>query len=136
MLSSVSGLDVDPRKLQVTNFWDPSIFPNNPKGEIEQGKNLAEAAKAAGVKFIIYRFVPPSCVSLQCLLVNRHVQLASKCKQGFERKIHQDSSLRLCVPPVGVSRSRWTDLNADKALVEDHIRESGVPHAFLHTGTA
>jgi len=81
----------------VTNFWDPAIFPNNPKGEIEQGKNLAEAAKAAGVKFIIYSSLPNS----------------SKISNGKYTKIlHFDY----------------------KAQVEDHIRESGVPHAFLHTG--
>ncbi|KAJ7159195.1 hypothetical protein C8R43DRAFT_994133 [Mycena crocata] len=39
----------------VTNFWDPEVFPADPegKGEITQGKNLVDAAKAVGVKFFI-----------------------------------------------------------------------------------
>jgi uncharacterized protein YbjT (DUF2867 family) len=81
----------------VTNFWDPSVFPNNPKGEIEQGKNLVEACKAAGVKFLVFSSLPN----------------ASKLSNGKYTKIlHYDH----------------------KAIVEDYIRESGVPHAILHTG--
>lgn len=40
-----------------TNFWDPEVFPADHKGagEITQGKNLVDAAKAEGVKFFIWR---------------------------------------------------------------------------------
>ncbi|KAJ6612425.1 hypothetical protein B0H10DRAFT_2436983 [Mycena sp. CBHHK59/15] len=39
-----------------TNFWDPEVFPADHmgKGEIEQGKNLVDAAKEVGVKFFIW----------------------------------------------------------------------------------
>jgi len=40
---------------QVTNFFDPSIYSANQKGEIEQGKNLIAASKAVGIKFFIWR---------------------------------------------------------------------------------
>ncbi|KAJ7101248.1 NAD(P)-binding protein [Mycena belliarum] len=44
----------------VTNFWDPSVFPGTPNGsgEVEQGKNLVDAAKEAGVKFFIWSGLP------------------------------------------------------------------------------
>ncbi|KAJ7092977.1 hypothetical protein B0H15DRAFT_929769 [Mycena belliarum] len=44
----------------VTNFWDPEIFPADPKGkgEITQGKNLVDAAKAEGVKFFMWSSLP------------------------------------------------------------------------------
>jgi len=42
----------------VTNFWDPTVFPANPKGEIEQGKNLVDAAKEVGVKFFVWSSLP------------------------------------------------------------------------------
>ncbi|KAJ6511251.1 hypothetical protein DFH09DRAFT_270595 [Mycena vulgaris] len=43
-----------------TNFWDPEVFPADPKGkgEITQGKNLVDAAKDAGVKFFIWSSLP------------------------------------------------------------------------------
>ncbi|KAF7350606.1 NmrA domain-containing protein [Mycena sanguinolenta] len=43
-----------------TNFWDPEVFPADPegKGEITQGKNLVDAAKAEGVKFFIWSSLP------------------------------------------------------------------------------
>ncbi|KAJ7445321.1 hypothetical protein FB451DRAFT_1148856 [Mycena latifolia] len=43
-----------------TNFWDPEVFPADPKGkgEITQGKNLVDAAKEAGVKFFIWSSLP------------------------------------------------------------------------------
>ncbi|KAJ6571262.1 NAD(P)-binding protein [Mycena capillaripes] len=46
----------------VTNFWDPSVFPGTPNGigEVEQGKNLVNAAKAEGVKFFIWSGLPSS----------------------------------------------------------------------------
>ncbi|KAJ6610611.1 NAD(P)-binding protein [Mycena sp. CBHHK59/15] len=46
----------------VTNFWDPSVFPGteNGKGEIEQGKNLVDAAKGTGVKFFVWSGLPSS----------------------------------------------------------------------------
>jgi len=43
---------------QVTNFWDPSIYPGNPKGELEQGKNLVNASKEVGVKFFVFSSLP------------------------------------------------------------------------------
>jgi len=39
----------------VTNFFDPSIFPKNPQGEIVQGKNMIDASKEVGVKFFVFR---------------------------------------------------------------------------------
>ncbi|KAF7320716.1 NmrA domain-containing protein [Mycena chlorophos] len=44
----------------VTNFWDPAVFPADPKGagEITQGKNLAEAAKEEGVKYFLWSSLP------------------------------------------------------------------------------
>ncbi|KAF7350614.1 NmrA domain-containing protein [Mycena sanguinolenta] len=44
----------------VTNFWDPEVFPADPKGkgEITQGKNLVDAAKAEGIKFFIWSSLP------------------------------------------------------------------------------
>jgi len=42
----------------VTNFMDPANYPANPKGEIEQGKNLVDAAKEAGVKFVVWSSLP------------------------------------------------------------------------------
>ncbi|KAJ7121677.1 hypothetical protein C8R44DRAFT_671584 [Mycena epipterygia] len=46
----------------VTNFWDPSVFPgtDNGEGEIRQGKNLVDAAKAVGVKFFVWSGLPSS----------------------------------------------------------------------------
>ncbi|KAJ7890094.1 NAD(P)-binding protein [Mycena olivaceomarginata] len=43
-----------------TNFWDPEVFPADPKGagEITQGKNLVDAAKEVGVKFFIWSSLP------------------------------------------------------------------------------
>ncbi|KAF7350615.1 NmrA domain-containing protein [Mycena sanguinolenta] len=43
-----------------TNFWDPEVFPADPagRGEITQGKNLVDAAKAEGVKFFIWSSLP------------------------------------------------------------------------------
>ncbi|KAJ6560478.1 hypothetical protein B0H10DRAFT_1845711 [Mycena sp. CBHHK59/15] len=43
-----------------TNFWDPEVFPadHTGKGEIEQGKNLVDAAKEVGVKFFIWSSLP------------------------------------------------------------------------------
>ncbi|KAJ7665608.1 hypothetical protein B0H17DRAFT_1090698 [Mycena rosella] len=46
----------------VTNFWDPAVFPGTPNGsgEIVQGKNLVDAAKAVGVKFFVWSGLPSS----------------------------------------------------------------------------
>ncbi|KAJ7263602.1 NAD(P)-binding protein [Mycena haematopus] len=43
-----------------TNFWDPEVFPADPegKGEVTQGKNLVDAAKAEGIKFFIWSSLP------------------------------------------------------------------------------
>ncbi|KAF7297019.1 NmrA domain-containing protein [Mycena indigotica] len=44
----------------ITNFWDPSVFPADPKGagEITQGKNLVDAAKEEGVKYLLWSSLP------------------------------------------------------------------------------
>ncbi|KAJ7059697.1 NAD(P)-binding protein [Mycena amicta] len=44
----------------VTNFWDPTVFPADPKGagEITQGKNLVDAAKEEGVKYFLWSSLP------------------------------------------------------------------------------
>jgi uncharacterized protein YbjT (DUF2867 family) len=42
----------------VTDFFDPTIYPNNLKGEIEQGKNLVDAAKEVGIKFFVWSSLP------------------------------------------------------------------------------
>ncbi|KAF7373103.1 NmrA domain-containing protein [Mycena sanguinolenta] len=49
----------------VTNFWDPAVFPATPNGigEVEQGKNLVDAAKAVGVKLFIWSNVASSTVN-------------------------------------------------------------------------
>ncbi|KAK7008462.1 NmrA domain-containing protein [Favolaschia claudopus] len=41
-----------------TNFWDPDIYPANPKSEVTQGKNLVDAAKEVGVSFFLYSSLP------------------------------------------------------------------------------
>ncbi|KAJ7760843.1 NAD(P)-binding protein [Mycena maculata] len=48
----------------VTNFWDPSVFPGttNGEGEIQQGKNLVDAATAVGIKFFVWSGLPSSKV--------------------------------------------------------------------------
>ncbi|KAJ7607562.1 hypothetical protein FB45DRAFT_877728 [Roridomyces roridus] len=42
--------------VQVTNFWDPSVYPGTPNGEREvtQGKNLVDAAEEVGIKFFLW----------------------------------------------------------------------------------
>ncbi|KAJ6626353.1 hypothetical protein B0H10DRAFT_2429932 [Mycena sp. CBHHK59/15] len=54
---AIKGSDV---VFGTTNFWDPTIFPadHTGKGEIEQGKNLVDAAKEVGVKFFIWSSLP------------------------------------------------------------------------------
>ncbi|KAI0248748.1 hypothetical protein BJV78DRAFT_1233113 [Lactifluus subvellereus] len=42
----------------VTDFFDPKIYPNNLKGEIEQGKNLVDASKEVGIKFFVWSSLP------------------------------------------------------------------------------
>ncbi|KAJ7289518.1 hypothetical protein C8J57DRAFT_1445540 [Mycena rebaudengoi] len=44
----------------VTNFWDPEVFPadHTGKGEIVQGKNLVDAAKEVGIKFLVWSTLP------------------------------------------------------------------------------
>ncbi|KAF7362759.1 NmrA domain-containing protein [Mycena venus] len=44
----------------VTSFWDPEVFPADPKGkgEIIQGKNLVDAAKEVGIKLFIWSSLP------------------------------------------------------------------------------
>jgi hypothetical protein len=50
----------------VTNFFDPSIIGGNPSGEIDQGKNLVDAAKEVGVKFFVWRSVNGLSFELNC----------------------------------------------------------------------
>ncbi|KAJ7513285.1 hypothetical protein B0H11DRAFT_2213797 [Mycena galericulata] len=42
----------------LTNYFEPSIYPGNPEGEIQQGKDLIDAAKEAGVKFFVFSSLP------------------------------------------------------------------------------
>jgi len=42
----------------VTDFFDPTIYPKNLKGEIEQGKNLVDASKEVGIKFFVWSSLP------------------------------------------------------------------------------
>ncbi|KAJ7451348.1 hypothetical protein FB451DRAFT_1525714 [Mycena latifolia] len=83
----------------MTNFWDPEVFPADPKGkgEITQGKNLIDVAKETGVKFFIWSSLPN----------------ATKESNGlYTHGYHVDN----------------------KAVIEDYLRASGVPHAVLLTG--
>ncbi|KAJ7092981.1 NAD(P)-binding protein [Mycena belliarum] len=83
----------------VTNFWDPEVFPADPKGkgEITQGKNLVDAAKAEGVKFFMWSSLPN----------------ATETSKGLYKHIYHVDN---------------------KAIIEDYLRASGVPHAVLLTG--
>ncbi|KAJ7752599.1 NAD(P)-binding protein [Mycena metata] len=83
----------------VTNFWDPEIYPADLKGsgEILQGQNLVDAAKAVGVKFFIWSSLPN----------------ATKESKGlFPNVYHLDN----------------------KAVIEEYLKSSGIPHAILLTG--
>ncbi|KAJ7278856.1 NmrA-like family-domain-containing protein [Mycena rebaudengoi] len=83
----------------VTNFWDPEVFPADHagKGEIEQGKNLVDAAKEVGIKFFIWSTLPN----------------ATKISNGkYSQVYHVDN----------------------KAIVEDYLKESGVPNASIGPG--
>ncbi|KAJ7618904.1 hypothetical protein DFH06DRAFT_1342476 [Mycena polygramma] len=42
----------------VTNYFDPSKFPAKAPSEIQQGKNLVDAAQEAGVKFFVFSGLP------------------------------------------------------------------------------
>jgi uncharacterized protein YbjT (DUF2867 family) len=42
----------------ITDFFDPTIYPNNLKGEIEQGKNLVDASSEVGIKFFVWSSLP------------------------------------------------------------------------------
>ncbi|KAJ7099877.1 NAD(P)-binding protein [Mycena crocata] len=83
----------------VTNFWDPEIYPLDPKGkgEIVQGKNLVDAAKEVDVKFFIWSSLPNS---------------TKESKGLFPNVYHLDN----------------------KAVIEEYLKASGVPHAILLTG--
>ncbi|KAF7329342.1 NmrA domain-containing protein [Mycena kentingensis (nom. inval.)] len=83
----------------VTNFWDPAIFPADPKGagEITQGKNLVDAAKEEGVKYFLWSSLP---------------NISKESKGLYKHVYHCDN----------------------KALIEDHLRASGVPHSIIFTG--
>ncbi|KAJ7105078.1 NAD(P)-binding protein [Mycena crocata] len=56
--SLVAALQGSEAVFGITNYFDPSIFRANPAGEIEQGKNLVDAAKVAGVKFFVFSSLP------------------------------------------------------------------------------
>ncbi|KAJ7096091.1 hypothetical protein C8R44DRAFT_748948 [Mycena epipterygia] len=56
--SMVNALRGSEAVFGLTNYFEPSIFPGNPTGEIQQGKNLVDAAKEAGVKFFVFSSLP------------------------------------------------------------------------------
>jgi hypothetical protein len=60
--------------IKVTNFWDPSIFPDRPEGEIEQGKNMVDAAKDVGVKFFVWRYDTLTVFVCVCAILNLPAQ--------------------------------------------------------------
>ncbi|KAJ7302719.1 hypothetical protein DFH08DRAFT_1089644 [Mycena albidolilacea] len=93
---------------KVTNFWDPAVYPADATGksEIEQEKNLVDAAKEVDVKFFIWRSHKDSTNTSATMIVRIF-------------KVHCANSQRL---------------GADKAMVEAYLRASGVPFAVLHTG--
>ncbi|RIB25718.1 hypothetical protein C2G38_2165233 [Gigaspora rosea] len=52
---ALSGADI---AFIVTNFWDPSIYPNNMAEEEKQGKMIADVAKEVGLKWLLYSSLP------------------------------------------------------------------------------
>ncbi|KAK7058066.1 NmrA domain-containing protein [Favolaschia claudopus] len=82
----------------VTNFWDPEVFPADPKGKLEitQGKNLVDAAKAVSVKFFIFSSLP---------------NITKETDGKFTHVYHYDN----------------------KAIIEEYLKESGLPYASLLT---
>ncbi|KAJ6496349.1 hypothetical protein C8R45DRAFT_1094593 [Mycena sanguinolenta] len=84
---------------KMTNFWDPDVFPaeSDGKGEIVQGKNLVDAAKEVGVKFLIWSSLPS----------------ITKESKGLYTQVHHVEN---------------------KAVIEDYLKASGIPHAVLLTG--
>jgi len=56
----------------VTNYDDPLIAHGDPKGEIQQGKNLIDAAKEAGVQFFVWSSLPSATKLSGGKLTNVH----------------------------------------------------------------
>ncbi|CAG8760447.1 15127_t:CDS:2, partial [Racocetra persica] len=53
--NALNGADI---AFIATNFWDPSIFPNNMAGEERQGKMIADVAKEVGLNWLFYSSLP------------------------------------------------------------------------------
>ncbi|KAJ7464173.1 hypothetical protein FB451DRAFT_1042586 [Mycena latifolia] len=83
-----------------TNFWDPAVFPADPtgKGEITQGKNLVDAAKAAGVKFFIWSSLLSAAKESKGLYT--HVY-------HLENKVEIEEYLRASGVPFAVVLTGW-----------------------------
>jgi hypothetical protein len=120
------------RSGQNTNFWDPEVFPADPKGagEITQGKNLVDAAKEVGVKFFIWRSV--SGVHQFPILIL--CQLSTQRDKGVQRALQAYLPCRQSVGSLPHFCRRSSIRSADKGVIEDYLRASGVPFAALFTG--
>ncbi|KAJ7657377.1 hypothetical protein DFH06DRAFT_461568 [Mycena polygramma] len=57
-LSLVEAMRGSEAVFGLTDYFERSIFPGNPAGEIQQGKNLVDAAKEAEVKFFVFSGLP------------------------------------------------------------------------------
>jgi hypothetical protein len=120
------------RAAQVTNYYDPSIAGAQVKGEVDQGKILIDAAKEVGVKFFVWRFV----------------RLASLMDENFDLQVvvspiqpicRKESTLVSIISTVSMHISLLIALTririfADKAEVEDYLKQSGLPCAIVYTG--
>ncbi|KAJ6587797.1 hypothetical protein B0H10DRAFT_2167971 [Mycena sp. CBHHK59/15] len=88
----------------VTNFLDPSICDGKPTGEIDQGKNMVDAAKEAAVKIFIFR------------QVRRNTYIICS-------KLHEALFLIPRHFPVG-----------NKAVVQQYLQSSGLANASILLG--
>ncbi|KAJ7683468.1 hypothetical protein B0H17DRAFT_941907 [Mycena rosella] len=98
----------------LTNYFEPSIFSGNHTGEIDQGKNLIDAAKEAGVKFFVFRqgfFFP---------LRGSHVD-------GCESSLPSISKL---------SGGKYTEARHfdNKEIIDQYLRSSGIANASIQLG--
>ncbi|KAJ6532384.1 NAD(P)-binding protein [Mycena capillaripes] len=77
-----------------TNFWDPEVFPSDPhgKGEIEQGKNLVDAAKEVAL---------PNATKESNGLYKHIYHLDSMCLQGCYRDYLKASGIPYAVLLTG-----------------------------------
>ena len=120
------------RAAQVTNYYDPSIAGSRVRGEVDQGKILIDAAKEVGVKFLVWRFVRPASLTnenIDLQVVVSHMQQI--CRKG--------NTLVSIISTVSIHESLLISVwrvrrSADKAEVEEYLKQSGLPSATLHTG--